>query len=199
MTPASQCGPGTLTLLANDTATVYWYDAASGGNLLGTGNTFTTPFLAASTTYYAIAGSLCPSAAIPVTAEILAVPVVNLGNDTVLTTGLSLALDAGAGFSSYLWNTTETTQAISDDVSEIDFVQVYPNPVHDVCSILLPAMKSDIQIRIFNAGGQLIHAEEIQSEQARISVIHVEDWARGIYFLDVLQKEKIQRVRIVVQ
>lgn len=52
-TPASRCGPGTVTLGANGTdGTLKWYAAATGGAALGTGNTFTTPSIAATTTYY---------------------------------------------------------------------------------------------------------------------------------------------------
>ena len=71
-------GPGSVTLSATDTASIYWYDAATGGNLLGSGSSFTSPFINASTIYYAIAGDVCPSAAIPVQAEIFTVPVVDL-------------------------------------------------------------------------------------------------------------------------
>jgi gliding motility-associated-like protein len=43
----------TLTATAAANATVKWFDAATGGNLLFTGNTFATPALSATTTYYA--------------------------------------------------------------------------------------------------------------------------------------------------
>ncbi|MFN8145238.1 MAG: CotH kinase family protein [Bacteroidia bacterium] len=120
----SLCGPGSVTLSATDTASIYWYDAATGGNLLGSGSSFTSPFINASTIYYAIAGDVCPSAAIPVQAEIFTVPVVDLGNDTVLNTGFSLILDAGAGFVTYAWTTTETTETIVANSSGVYGVTV---------------------------------------------------------------------------
>lgn len=53
---ASACGPSALTLNANaSNGNVHWYDSATGGNLLFTGNSFTTPVLNESTTYYASA------------------------------------------------------------------------------------------------------------------------------------------------
>ena len=71
------CGPGYA--LADgppgDTATLYWYDAAVGGTLLSTGNTYTTPVLNTSTTYYVQAGISCPSARIAVDAIITSNPV----------------------------------------------------------------------------------------------------------------------------
>lgn len=44
--------PGTTTLTATG-EDVTWYDAASGGNLLASGNTFNTPYITDSATYYA--------------------------------------------------------------------------------------------------------------------------------------------------
>jgi gliding motility-associated-like protein len=56
---ATRCGTGTATInaLANAGAVVNWYAAATGGSSLGTGVTFTTPTIAATTTYYAAAVS----------------------------------------------------------------------------------------------------------------------------------------------
>ena len=52
-TPATRCGSGTVTLGATASAgTINWYNVLTGGTLLGTGNTFTTPILSATTTYY---------------------------------------------------------------------------------------------------------------------------------------------------
>ncbi|RYD92460.1 MAG: T9SS type B sorting domain-containing protein, partial [Sphingobacteriales bacterium] len=62
--PQAVCGMGLLTLQATASAgIVNWYDAATGGNLVGTGNSFTTPSLTASAIYYAEAvDGTCTSA-----------------------------------------------------------------------------------------------------------------------------------------
>ncbi|MBF6607426.1 MAG: T9SS type A sorting domain-containing protein [Flavobacterium sp.] len=52
------CGSGTSVLSASATSgTIYWYDAATGGNLLGSGNNFLTPTLISTQSYYAAAGT----------------------------------------------------------------------------------------------------------------------------------------------
>jgi hypothetical protein len=59
-TPGSRCGTGTVTLGAAPTVSgdnVNWYAAASGGAPLGTGTSFTTPSISATTNYYASASS----------------------------------------------------------------------------------------------------------------------------------------------
>src|SRR5690606_20058607 len=51
-----RCGPGTVALVATVGSggnTVRWYSAASGGTLLHTGTSFTTPSLSGTDPYYA--------------------------------------------------------------------------------------------------------------------------------------------------
>jgi len=82
----------TLTATINGTlpagATVQWYDAEYGGNLLFAGNPFTTPVLSANTTYYV---KVCPAPfTIPVTVTIdpCLAPVVNFSaSDSTLCVG----------------------------------------------------------------------------------------------------------------
>ncbi|MBP6334433.1 MAG: T9SS type A sorting domain-containing protein [Bacteroidia bacterium] len=66
----TNCGPGNVTLTASASAPISWYDAASNGLLLGTGSSFITPYLNSTTTYYAVAGTVCPSSAVAVNAII---------------------------------------------------------------------------------------------------------------------------------
>lgn len=44
--------PGSAVLTATGNGNLKWWDAASGGTQVGTGNTFTTPFINTTTTYY---------------------------------------------------------------------------------------------------------------------------------------------------
>ncbi|PSK92065.1 T9SS type A sorting domain-containing protein [Taibaiella chishuiensis] len=53
-TPGSRCGPGTVGLSATASqGAIKWYTAATGGSSIATGNTFTTPSINATTTYWA--------------------------------------------------------------------------------------------------------------------------------------------------
>lgn len=52
---ATRCGEGTVNLEAFSFAgTILWFDAPTGGNLLGSGNSFTTPNLTTTTNFYAL-------------------------------------------------------------------------------------------------------------------------------------------------
>lgn len=53
----TRCGPGTVQLSASGVGTLNWFDAPTGGTLLGSGSTFTTPFLTSNTTFYVSASS----------------------------------------------------------------------------------------------------------------------------------------------
>lgn len=47
-----RCGSGQVILYASASGNIEWYDAPTGGNLVGTGTPFTTPILNSTTTYY---------------------------------------------------------------------------------------------------------------------------------------------------
>jgi hypothetical protein len=63
---ASTCSGSTAVVTATPTGggTINWYDAATSGNLLGTGTTYTTPVLTATTSFYATETlDVCPETA----------------------------------------------------------------------------------------------------------------------------------------
>ncbi|PSK94505.1 putative secreted protein (Por secretion system target) [Taibaiella chishuiensis] len=56
----SRCGPGTLVLTANGTASgpvLKWYTEPTGGAPIGTGSPFTTPYVPSTDTFYVTAGT----------------------------------------------------------------------------------------------------------------------------------------------
>ncbi|MFV5688644.1 T9SS type B sorting domain-containing protein [Flavobacterium sp. ZT3R25] len=82
--PASRCGSGTVMLQATaSSGTVNWYDDA--GNPVGTGNSYTTPILLTTTTYYVDAG--CTTARTPIIATINKIPSITSTNTPVTKCG----------------------------------------------------------------------------------------------------------------
>ena len=78
-TPASRCGIGTVTLAATaSTGTINWYSAVTGGISIGTGISFTTPSISATTTYYvdATANGCTTATRIAIAATVNAVPTI---------------------------------------------------------------------------------------------------------------------------
>lgn len=67
---AERCEPGSVLLEAVSPDTVFWYTNAE-ELPLAIGQSFLTPALQASTTFYARAGSVCPSEIVPVNVKIL--------------------------------------------------------------------------------------------------------------------------------
>lgn len=117
-TDGERCGKGAVTLHAHaSSGVVRWYAAATGGNPLDTGTTFTTGSLSASQNYYVAAAAhyhaICEtSTRTLVVATIHQLPTVALGNDTVICPGTSIVLNANNPGKTYLWNTAATTQTI---------------------------------------------------------------------------------------
>ncbi len=112
------CGAGTATLTATSSDPVEWFDADAAGNQLGSGNNFITPVISSNTTYYAQTDNgLCESDRVSLTVNVNALPVVDLGPDTIFTSTSSYLLDAGSGFNSYEWNPIGASQTFTANSS----------------------------------------------------------------------------------
>ncbi len=109
-TPNSRCDAGTVTLNAVATGgTLNWYANASGGTSLGTGATFTTPSISASTTYYVeVTNGTCTSTRSAVTASITPVSA-PLGNaNQSFCAGETVGLLAITSGTTIVWHTAAT-------------------------------------------------------------------------------------------
>lgn len=114
----SVCSGQTATFTATSVAgvTINWYSAATGGTLLHTGDSFTTPALTAATSYYAeavVAGGSCASAArTKVTANITAPPVaptLTAANVTICSGGVAtLSVSGAVAGTTYNWYAAAT-------------------------------------------------------------------------------------------
>ncbi len=82
-----------------------WYDAASGGTLLHTGASFTTPALTADATYYVSAsGGVCESVRVPVNVIVTAGPTVTASaSPSTICNGQSSLISA-SGADTYTWD-----------------------------------------------------------------------------------------------
>jgi gliding motility-associated-like protein len=110
--PAAPTAPGTSICTGTSTTltatapggTYQWYDASSGGTLLVTNASYTTPVLAATTTYYVqttVAGCAGPRTAVTVTVS--PVPAAPTAAGTTICTGTSTTLTATAPGGTYQW------------------------------------------------------------------------------------------------
>ncbi len=108
--PAAVCDSGTFIFTATATSgtTINWYDAAVGGNLLTTGNTYTTPVINATTNYYVDAG--CMSNRKLVTATVYTTPTTPVADQTTYTNcgSGSVTIKASSNIGNINWYTTAT-------------------------------------------------------------------------------------------
>jgi len=103
------CAGNTATLFAAGGTTYTWYDAPN-GNVIGTGQAFTTPILNKTTTYYVVVTENgCPSAITPVTANVSPPPQAPASSNVSICTGSPANLHASApGGGVFNWYTTPT-------------------------------------------------------------------------------------------
>jgi len=74
-----------------------------------------------------------------------------------------------------------------EDLAWNEEINLFPNPVNDNLTVLLPKTQNEMSIQIFNVTGQLIHQVTAEG-QYQFSTTEMVD---GIYFLKVIDKDKI--------
>lgn len=105
------CGTGTVNLQAtSNTGTVNWYTSASGGTPIATGNNFTTPTIATTTTFYAAAHSAnCPDDyRTPVIAYITPRPVLTYNSPYYMCDESYMVIDVQTTSGILLWYDSPT-------------------------------------------------------------------------------------------
>lgn len=109
ITPAgsvSVCVGSSLTLTSS----------ASSGNMWNPGGQSAQAITVTTSGSYEVTftdGNGCASTSLPTVVTVNPLPTVDLGPDTVICNGASVTLDAGSGFSSYLWTGGPVTQTLS--------------------------------------------------------------------------------------
>jgi hypothetical protein len=133
-----------VILTANSSASspsYVWWDAPVGGNALSGGATYTSPPLTGNIVVYVEVTdgiSNCTSTRTQFNVTVHPLPVVALGNDTTFCDSDSLCMDAGAGMSSYNWNTGATTRIVCTNAAGTYWVEVVDaNGCHDMDTIIL--------------------------------------------------------------
>lgn len=112
------CGGGKATLQATaSVGSVIWYEAATGGTSVGTGDSFVTPDVTGPTTFYADAVNNGCFAAnrVAVTVTVLETPDAGDDVEVKFCENTDQDLDAGINDVTYKWSTGETTKVITVD------------------------------------------------------------------------------------
>ncbi|MEO8085478.1 MAG: T9SS type A sorting domain-containing protein, partial [Bacteroidota bacterium] len=226
-TGGSVCGSGVITLTATSADPVTWYDDQ--GNVVGSGPSFVTPSLSSSAIYYAVAGVACPSQQVAANATVNPLPTVSLGPDTIHTASTSYTLDGGAGFSTYLWSTGESTQTITvngvsgdycvtvtdgngcsnSDCTHLDFM-VGINSVDIAASISITPNPSNGNLTIRWSSTTDYKSLKIVDEAGRLVLsqdisnlkmqeLTLRDIAKGIYFLRLFGENTVNTERIIIE
>ncbi len=103
------CSGNPATLSASGADTYQWFDAQSGGNLVGSGASFTTPVLASTQTYYVVGvKNGCKSFPIPVTATVIATPVNPQVANPSICAGNNVTLSVTSAGERFEWYSTPT-------------------------------------------------------------------------------------------
>lgn len=87
-----------------------------------------------------------------------------------------------------------TTVGIKNNSFELNNYEVYPNPVKSMLYIKNLSGDENFKIRLINSQGQLIKAKALMGN---INMIDIKDIPKGILCLEIIRKDKIERLKIL--
>ncbi len=132
-TNGSRCGTGTVVISAtpgSQSDNIRWYDASSGGSLLGTGTSYTTPSISSLTYYYAASyhtATNCESTSRTlVSANVYAVPDVSASGQTLCSgqaTSISITNPNGVSGTTFSWTVSASGVSGASNGSGTSIVQ----------------------------------------------------------------------------
>ncbi len=152
-------------------------------------------------------------------------PVVDLGMDSIVDQGY--VLDAGSGFTSYLWNNGATTQTITvlnsgdysvtvtdaNGCSNSDTIslwitgieelaaqfgaKVYPNPSQGQFTIQLPDSRVELTATITDMTGKAVYTQILANQTTY--QINLTGLAKGVYFLNLSDGQKSVTQKLIIK
>ncbi len=121
-------------------------------------------------------------------------------SDYASESGIMIAFETYAfrGNNIYIDNISiSNSEGINNQITDAGEVFIYPNPSEGIFNIILPEKHDDLQMRVQNVNGQLVHAEKIAAN-SDISRFDATGLPQGIYFISFVSNELNVTQKIVV-
>jgi len=224
-TPLSRCDAGTVLLGASaSSGTINWYSSSTGGSLLQTGTSFTTPFINTTTSYYAEAtNSGCISSSrTAVVATVKAIPV----KPAISWNGIQLSTTSTIENYQWLLNNNSIASASSSIFKPIEIgnykiqitgvngcknesesfmllvkaddnlVKIFPNPASKYVMVYLSQKPTQsLTMKLFNLKGQELKQVIINNQ---ITYIPLSEILVGNYVIKIFGKEFSQTKQLTI-
>ncbi len=237
---SEQCVPGATSISAtSDIGVVRWYDAASGGTLLNTGNTLSIPNLTSTVVYYAEPFNNstipCVGPRQAVVAELSSVPQVDFVSQQISSLTIQFTSTLSNNVDSVWWdygdfgagsddpNPTHTYSTPGTKVVTLNafdgscdtsiqkaifvlgvenglanHVDIYPNPTSGEFQFTAEGLGESLKIQIVDQKGNVVLDENWEGDGTyRRMVTLPKGLAAGIYFLRVIDGDRVGRIKIV--
>lgn len=101
----------------------------------------------------------------------------------------------------YFDKTLIYTTGISDAMIEQNYFIIYPNPAHEIATLIYPAPKQGLaNLQITDLNGKCVFKNQVlEKEGLNKFNLNISSLSRGIYFVELKSEQHITRQKLIVQ
>jgi len=106
-----------------------------------------------------------------------------------------------AGQDIKLFKTSSSATGINEQISNISNISVFPSPARNAASLSLDLLQNEsISVNVVNAIGQVVYAEALTNLSAGNHIVNfnTENWASGVYSINVSSTNGTSNIKLVV-
>jgi len=89
--------------------------------------------------------------------------------------------------------------SISSSKNNIKELNIYPNPANNIIHVEIPNTLRAATLKIFNVTGSLVYNENLESITNNIKSISTEDFAEGIYMIQIESEQDIFIQKLLIK
>jgi len=100
-----------------------------------------------------------------------------------------------------LFKTSSSATGINEQISNISNISVFPSPARNAASLSLDLLQNEsISVNVVNAIGQVVYAEALTNLSAGNHIVNfnTENWASGVYSINVSSANGTSNIKLVV-
>ena len=101
--------------------------------------------------------------------------------------------------SSYCSSSTSIKEDGGNDEANNLSVKIYPNPNSGLFYLEALSLDASLEIQVFNLQGEMLFVNSFNQKDGEIQLVDIQNYPNGIYFVKIINDDKVINLKLVKQ